>query len=159
MNTRDDGVALDVFQVTDVDGTAELPDWKRDRVAAQLQEVIAGISDVEDLFRQYSENWLRRRRNLPVRTPVIEFENQVSEEFTVVDTDVQDGVGVLYAITSLLAEFDLDVHTAIITTVADRARDAFYVVDDKGQKIVSYQLMERMRERLLDTLGSGPGTA
>ena len=65
---------------------------------------------------------------------MIEFENQVSEEFTVVDTDVQNGVGVLYAITSLLAEFDLDVHTAIITTVADRARDAFYVVDDKGQK-------------------------
>ena len=157
VNTRDDGVALDVFQVTDVDGAALLPEWKRDRVRAQLREVIAGISDVEDLFRQYSENWLRRRRNLPARTPVIEFENQVSEEFTVVDTDVQNGVGVLYAITSLLAEFDLSVHTAIVTTVADRARDAFYVADDKGQKIVSYQLMERMRERLVESLGAGGG--
>ncbi len=157
VNTRDDGIALDVFQVTDVDGTAQLPEWKRERVRAQLQEVIAGISDVEDLFRQYSENWLRRRRNLPVRTPVVEFENQVSEEFTVVDTDVQNGVGVLYAITSLLAEFDLSVRTAIITTVADRARDAFYVADGSGRKIVNYQVMQGIRERLLETLGAGSG--
>lgn len=156
VNTRDDGVVLDVFQVTDVDGAAALPDWKQARVRLQLTEVMMGESNLDDLFKRYSANWKRRRKNLPLRTPKVEFENQISEDFTVVDTDVQNGVGVLYAITSELAEMNLDVHTAIINTVAERARDAFYVVDNANQKIVNYQFLDTIRGRLLEALGESP---
>ena len=156
VNTRDDGVVLDVFQVTDVDGAAALPDWKQARVRLQLMEVMMGESNLDDLFKRYSANWKRRRKNLPLRTPKVEFENQISEDFTVVDTDVQNGVGVLYAITSELAEMNLDVHTAIVNTVAERARDAFYVVDNANQKIVNYQFLDTIRGRLLEALGESP---
>ena len=155
VNTRSDKIAIDVFQVTDVDGSPSLPEWKQKRVGQQLHEVASGASDVAGLFGRYSENWARRRHNSPTRAPVVEFENQVSEQFTVIDTDVRDDAGVLYAITSGLAELDLHIQMAIINTVADRARDAFYIVDNKGQKIVNYQVLETIRERLLAKLRPG----
>ncbi len=83
----------------------------------------------------------------------MDFENQVSDKYTVIDTDVQDDVGLLYKITHALGELELDIHMAIINTVAQRAIDAFYVVDAQGEKIVNYEILEEIRERLLADLG------
>ena len=43
---------------------------------------------------------------------------------------------------------------AIINTVAARAQDAFYIVDGQGQKIVNYEVLEGIRQRLLEGLMS-----
>jgi len=80
-------------------------------------------------------------------------ENQVSDRYTVIDTEVQDDVGLLYKITHALGELELDIHMAIVNTVANRAIDAFYVVNSQGEKIVNYEVLEQIRERLLADLG------
>ncbi len=150
VHTRDDDVVLDLFQVTDVDGSPVLPDWKKERVCQRLEEVIALRQKARNLLERYSANWDRRKRQNggQVRPPRVEFENQVSDKYTVIDTNVQDDVGLLYAITHELAELQLDIHMAIISTVADRAVDAFYVVDHRGEKIVNFEVLEEIRERL-----------
>ena len=155
VNTRDDDVVLDIFQVTDVDGNPELPDWKKERVSERLEEVVAGRLEVDHLFERYSASWGRRKRKrLPGRPPEVEFENQVSDKYTVIDTEVQDDVGLLYKITHVLGGLELDIHMAIINTTANRATDAFYVVDGRGEKIVSYEVMEEIRQRLLAELST-----
>jgi len=53
-----------------------------------------------------------------------------------------------------LGEMDLDIHMAIINTVAARAQDAFYIVDGQGQKIVNYEVLDAVRQRLLEGLAS-----
>jgi len=93
---------------------------------------------------------------MPVREPEVSFENQVSDRYTVVDVNAQDGVGLLYTITHCLGEHGLDIHMAIINTVVDRANDAFYVVDANDQKIVNYDALEAIRTRLLDGLRDTP---
>lgn len=150
VHTRDDDVVLDLFQVTDVDGNPLLPDWKKERVCQRLEDVVALRQKARSLLEDYSANWDRRKRQKDgqVRPPLVEFENQVSDKYTVIDTNVQDDVGLLYAITHELAELDLDIHMAIINTVADRAVDAFYVVNDQGEKIVNFEVLEEIRERL-----------
>ena len=42
VHTRDDELVLDVFQVTDVDGSPQLPESKQQRLRDQLELVISG---------------------------------------------------------------------------------------------------------------------
>jgi [protein-PII] uridylyltransferase len=154
VNTRADAVVLDIFQVTDVDGSPVLPQRKQQRVREQLAQVIGGSLGEDQLFGQYSANWNWRARKGGdhARSPELKFENQVSDKYTVVEVDAQDQVGLLYKITQVFGEKGLDIHTALINTVADRATDAFYVVDGKGQKIVNYEVLEGIRQQLLERL-------
>jgi len=151
VQTRDDDVVIDTFQVTDVDGTPVLPPWKKDRVLGALRDVIGGQVEVADLFDKYSANWGRRAER-PVREPEVLFENQVSDRYTVVDVNARDGVGLLYTLTHGLGESGLDIHMAIVSTVVDQANDAFYVVDAEGRKIVNYDALETIRTGLLEAL-------
>ncbi|MBT6147655.1 MAG: [protein-PII] uridylyltransferase, partial [Gemmatimonadetes bacterium] len=60
VQTRDDEVVIDTFQVTDIDGTPTLPEWKKDRLLGVLRDVIGGSVEVDALFDRYSANWGRR---------------------------------------------------------------------------------------------------
>ncbi|MEE2659831.1 MAG: HD domain-containing protein [Candidatus Latescibacterota bacterium] len=150
--TRADSVVVDTFRVADIDGSATLPEWKKERISDRLRKVIAGEVQVEELFARYSAHWNRRFHRRPRREPEVVLENQVSERYTVVDVNAQDEVGLLYTITHALGEMDLDIHMAIITTVSDRATDAFYVVGVNGDKIVNYDTLETIRSTLQDRL-------
>ena len=154
VNTRDDDVVLDIFQVTDVDGSPTLPDWKKERVCERLEEVIDLRLKARELLERYSAHWERRKRQKKAYEllPEVEIENQVSDRYTVIDVEVQDDVGLLYKITHCLAELELDIHMAIINTVANRVIDAFYVVDGSGEKIVNYEVLEEIRQRLVKAL-------
>lgn len=154
VQTRDDDVVIDTFQVTDIDGAPALPDWKRARVVQSVRDVLRGQVTMESLFDKYGKQ-RRRRGGGPLREPEVQFENQVSEGYTVVEVNASDGVGLLYTLTHGLGEQGLDIHMAIIHTVADRATDAFYVVDDEGQKIVNFDRLETIRAQLLERLRAG----
>jgi [protein-PII] uridylyltransferase len=154
VHTRDDDMVLDIFRVTDVDGSPVLPDWKKARVRERLEEVVTLRLKARELLERYSVQWDRRKHKARDRKPEVVIENQVSDRYTVIDVSVQDEVGLLYKITHTLAELDLDIHMAIINTVARRAADSFYVVDDQGRKIVNYEVLEDVRQSLIEKLGA-----
>ena len=155
VNTRADDVVLDIFQVTDIDDSPVLPDWKKERMRERVAEVISLRLKARDLIARYSSSWDRRRRQRQYdQPPRIAFDNQISARYTVVDIEAQDTVGLLYRIAYLLDELDLNIHRAIINTVAARAQDAFYIVDAEGQKIASYEELDRIEQYLLDGLAS-----
>ena len=106
----------------------------------------------KELFANYSKPWNRRKTTVLIKAPEVSIENEVSDRYTVIDTNVQDDAGLLYTITHELGELDLDIHMAIVSTAAARALDAFYVVDAGGQKIVNYEVLEMIYERLLTRL-------
>ena len=155
VNTRADDIVLDIFQVTDIDGSPALPDWKKERMRERVAEVISLRLKARDLIAKYSSSWDRRRRQRQYdQPPRIAFDNQISARYTVVDIEAQDTVGLLYRIAYLLDELDLNIHRAIINTVAARAQDAFYILDAEGQKIASYEELDRIQQYLLDGLAS-----
>ena len=155
VNTRADDVVLDIFQVTNIDGSPVLPDWKKERMRERVAEVISLRLKARELIAKYSSSWDRRRRQRQYdQPPRIAFDNQISARYTVVDIEAQDTVGLLYRIAYLLDELDLDIHRAIINTVAARAQDAFYIVDAEGQKIASHEEFDRIQQYLLDGLAS-----
>ncbi|MGZ4109977.1 MAG: ACT domain-containing protein, partial [Actinomycetota bacterium] len=72
------------------------------------------------------------RRDLDVEVSV---HNEASDFFTVVEVGCPDRIGLLFDITTTLAELHLDVHLAKVSTYGGRVVDAFYVRDELGQKI------------------------
>ena len=155
VNTRADDVVLDIFQVTNIDGSPVLPDWKKERMRERVAEVISLRLKARELIAKYSSSWDRRRRQRQYdQPPRIAFDNHISARYTVVDIEAQDTVGLLYRIAYLLDELDFDIHRAIINTVAARAQDSFYIVDAGGQKIASHEELDRIQQYLLNGLAS-----
>lgn len=150
--TRSDGVVIDTFQVTALDGTPDVDEARRKRFGAQLLDVLDEKTAVSGLFDRHQARWSRRRR--PALRPQIEIriENEVSDRHTVIDVFAPDETGLLFRIARALSDLDLDIATARIGTQADRAIDAFYVRHKTQGKITDAGALEGLQAQLLQKL-------
>ncbi len=83
---------------------------------------------------------------------VIEIDNEVSDDYTVLDIFTHDKVGLLYRITSTLTRLGLYIGVSKISTKVDQVADVFYVRDIFGHKIVDPKKLEQIRKRLLKAI-------
>jgi UTP:GlnB (protein PII) uridylyltransferase len=76
-------------------------------------------------------------KHLPSAIPPsrVAFDNNLADGHTVVDLEAPDQPGLLYRVTRALAALGWVIHSARISTLGDRARDAFYITDTQGAKI------------------------
>lgn len=80
-------------------------------------------------------------------------ENSVSSYHTVIEVNGRDRPGFLFNITRAIAELDLTIATAHISSYGERAVDVFYVKDRFGMKLQSDAKLKQVRETLLQVLG------
>jgi [protein-PII] uridylyltransferase len=71
-----------------------------------------------------------------------------SDRATVVEVLAPDGVGLLHRLTRAIAELGLDVRTARVQTLADRAVDVFYLVGPGGGKITDATYLRELERAL-----------
>ncbi|MCK4691010.1 MAG: [protein-PII] uridylyltransferase, partial [Desulfuromonadales bacterium] len=125
--------------------------WKR--VEADLARAIEGRIYVEDIVEKCQEpSYLKEAREKPQRPNKVEFDNEVSDRYTVLDIFANDEVGLLYKITRTLNELGLYIAVAKISTKVDQAADVFYVSDIFGQKISDPEKVEAIRRTMLERL-------
>ncbi len=126
--TSPPAVALDALWV-DYHGRA-VPLPKRQELERDLIEALTHDS-VEALIAS-------RRRDLPRAIPPkrVALDNEAAEVHTVLEIEGDDQPGFLYRITRTLARLEWNIHSARITTVGGRARDAFYVTSPQGGKLL-----------------------
>jgi [protein-PII] uridylyltransferase len=152
INTFNNGIAIDVLQVSGAAGDLVENDDKWRKVEEELETVIQGRMRVDELVRK------RHRSNLPPSRPRpkfnnrVEIDNEVSDEYTVIDIYAQDRVGVLYQITKALKELGLYIGVSKISTKVDQVSDTFYVQDIFGHKVTAPEKLEEVRARLLEGL-------
>jgi len=127
------GMAVEVFEVEPAYGTT--PSWAR--VAADVERALAGRLSLESRLADRARAYAGRRRVAAARPPEprVLFDDEASATATVVEVRAPDGVGVLYRITRALADCDLDVRTAKVSTLGHEVVDAFYVTDAAGAKL------------------------
>ena len=77
----------------------------------------------------------RATARAPTAPPKITLDNQLSDDYTVVEVKCPDRVGLLYLVTRTLAALGLDIASARIATEIDQAVDTFYVHDGQGRKL------------------------
>ena len=144
-----DGRALSEFGVSDP-FRVETP-WsriERDLLLA-LEGRLAVQARVAERARTYAKPDQAAWR-APVT--VVRFDNDASDTATVIDVYAVDGVGVLYRITRALTEFDVDIRSARVQTLGTQVVDAFYVVDDHGDKIASRETTAEIERAIIHAL-------
>ena len=128
-----DGMAVEVFEVEPA--FASPPDW--DRLRSDLERALSGRFSLEARLSERARTYASRRRAAsahPAEARVL-FDNEASATATVVEVRAPDGIGVLYRITRALADCDLDVSTAKVSTLGHEVVDSFYVTDAAGTKV------------------------
>ncbi|MBN1442517.1 MAG: [protein-PII] uridylyltransferase [Planctomycetes bacterium] len=150
--SSDDGLALDTFYVEVADGVRIDMGKRIHRVRDRLRRIDRKEIVVEDLIRQWVKTY-RFRRMQPtgpsVYPPRVTFDNEASRECTVIDVSARDRPGLLYDLAQALSRLGLDVRTAKVSTLTDRARDSFYVVESDGAKISSAARVKEVERTLL----------
>ncbi|HMC26588.1 MAG TPA: [protein-PII] uridylyltransferase, partial [Verrucomicrobiae bacterium] len=148
--TRNDGIVLDTFFVTDARTGTMVAREHRDTFEDILLKVLTEqITDLAPLIaRQKISRPLYQSlegERIPLR---VQFDNDTSETRTVIDIETEDRLGLLYAISQVFADQKLDLALAKISTEKGAAIDTFYVTDLEGQKIYSPEYQRSIHENI-----------
>ncbi|MBM4257143.1 MAG: [protein-PII] uridylyltransferase [Deltaproteobacteria bacterium] len=154
ISTSEEGLALDVFQLSHADRKEVVMDadtWTH--IYSRLAEVLNGKRTLDDLLRATRAPSFLHNKQSRYGTDVT-VDNETSPDYTVIDITGPDRMGFLFTITYTLFALDLEIHVAKITTNVDHVLDIFYVTDRHGAKVSHPDhITERIRQRLLGTNG------
>ncbi|MBI5682927.1 MAG: [protein-PII] uridylyltransferase [Deltaproteobacteria bacterium] len=148
INTLKNGIVLDVLQVASPMGEIITDEAKWQKTKKDLADALTGAVYVDKLVAKIGTSILDKKPK-PVVPAFVEIDNDVSDEFTVIDIHAQDRVGLLYSITSAMAKLGLYIYVSKITTKGNTASDIFYVKDIFGQKIYYSEKLKDIKETLL----------
>lgn len=148
--TREDGIAIDTFQVNDPTGEALTSAARWDRTLAALRAVMVGEQSVESLLERRRGG--RRDPTAAPSPPKITIDNTLSDAFTVIEVKCPDRLGLLHLITRTLSALGLDIASARIATEIDQVFDTFYVHDGKGGRVTAPEAIDGLRDALEQAL-------
>jgi [protein-PII] uridylyltransferase len=129
--TTDDGVAVDLFEVEGSFET-EIVEARWRELRNVLRKAVEGRISLDHRVAEKRARYPSPRSSTPVTVAI---DNDASDYSTVIEVGGPDRIGLLYDITSALAELQLDVHLAKVATYTGRVIDAFYVRDALGRKV------------------------
>ncbi len=145
--TLPDGLAIDTIDVRGGKGqTFAALDWDevQRRLGLALDQRLALTHRLASKFRT--------GRSRPIKTPPkpikAVIDNESSAFFSIIEVFAEDNPGLLYNVTSTLADLGINIYKAKIATSADQAVDVFYVLDTHGNKIMDSEYMDEIRDAL-----------
>lgn len=154
LNTRDDGVVFDLFQIGGQGGSYRLHQEDYPRVEKLLKKVIAGQVSIEDYLKRHADPHAATKLRRVSFPPRVRMDNAISPSATVIEVQADDRVGLGYQIAKTLADLDLNITFAKLATEKAHAFDVFYVQDRDGGKVVDTVRMNEIVERLrADVMG------
>ena len=147
IHTARNGTAVDNFLVQDPLGRPFMEVGQLERIRTMIADALANRVQ---LVPQLAARPLSRPRAeaFAVR-PRVEFDNQASNRFTVVEISARDRPALLHHLARALFEARLIVQSAHITTYGERAVDTFYVTDLLGDKLDAAARLKDVETRLL----------
>jgi [protein-PII] uridylyltransferase len=147
--TLDDGRVIDVFSILPPDGAA--PDATADFVRT-LHANLLGAAKSKPASGPSVARRIGDRRAIFAVPADVRLDSQASDEALVVEAEGRDRPGLLYSLTSAIADLGLTIRSAHIATYGERAVDAFYLQDEKGRKIDDMRVHLAIRKKLLAVL-------
>jgi len=155
VNTREDGIVLDILNVTDGNTSQSISVQKCKQVETLLRSVLMRETDIKTLF---SCQEFRKDKAVTKATiaPEITINNDDSDTCTIIDVQAEDRIGLLYAISRAFYQLRLNIHLAKISTKGRRAIDVFYVQSENGYKILNQERLHEIKRVLEEALITVP---
>jgi len=152
-----DGTAVDVLDVKPLDelGFAE-KDWQT--LNDDLDKAIChrlGLG--HRLHRKLASAYTRRRELAGEVATRVLIDNKSSDVYSIIEVYSVDLPGQLYRIAQMLADFGMDIHRAYIATEVGQLIDVFYVLDDRGGKVVDAEFQQEITRGLLHSIDLSTG--
>ena len=152
--TRADGMVMDTFFVTDAKSGNLADREERDEFEKLLNQVLAG--EAVDFHALIARQKIARplfQAYLGERIPTqIRFDNEASENRTLIEVETEDRIGLLYAISQAFTELNLDISAAKICTEKGAAIDSFYVRELDGAKILAPERQTTIDHKLHEAI-------
>ena len=152
INTSKKGKVLDILQVNSSQGLVITDERRWQKVEADLASVLHGTVAVEKLVEMRERPTLLTAKPAPKVPTRIDIDNDVSDEYTVIDIYTHDKVGLLYLITSTLNRLGLYIGVSKISTKVDQVADVFYVRDIFGHKITADEKLAELKSTLAQAI-------
>ena len=147
--SRTDGVVIDLFQVAIADSVQLTVEERVARLRRKVRKIESGEETVEDFIRQRSRMHRMKKFPKPLFGPKVGFDDDISDVASVIEVSAGDRPGLLYDLAKALHSMGLDVRTAKVSTLTDRAHDVFYVVEGSGGKVTSQERKNEIAQALL----------
>jgi len=143
------GYSLDTFIFMELDRRIEVDDLRLRKVRQALARV---LTKPDDSVVKVTRRAPRQVRMFPTRTTV-EFDEDVANGRTVMELVAGDRPGLLSNVGQVFIDLSIEIDTAKVMTIGERAEDVFYIVDANG-KPLSGELRDALSKRLIATLDS-----
>jgi len=123
IHTTNDGHALDSFQVTAVGLDAD----QNEALILQIEtELTLDLTDLIPLTNAPKARQSRRVKSFPIQ-PYVELHPDEKGQRWILNVAAADRVGLLYAIARVLAQHEVNLQLAKVTTLGERVEDSFVV--------------------------------
>lgn len=147
--TRANGAALDIFKV---EGYFEdsINEDKLKKIRLDIKRALDGKIALEYRITEKAKNY--QAKDALRKPPEVEINNSSSDFYTIIEVHAQDRVGLLYKITRVMFELNLDIHLAKVSTNVDKVIDVFYVWDTYGQKLSDEEQISDIKRAIIVAL-------
>jgi [protein-PII] uridylyltransferase len=139
---------LDIFHFSD-ERRAFRHQEERDRFLTLLRKTVADQLSVQELIKGKEESPMFRR-SIPRMESSLYFEDEHSDRYTIMEIIASDALGLLYRISSEIADLEFDIDFAIISTEGDKAVDVFYLSHGGGR--LSPESKSNLTERIRNAI-------
>jgi len=150
--TSSDGYATAVFWLQDTDGTPyevrHLP-----KLRVMIEQTLAGKVMPRDKLAS-RDKLSKRERGFQFPT-AIAFDNEGSEIYTIIEVDTRDRPGLLFDLTRVLADANINIASAVIATYGAQVVDTFYVKDLFGLKMHTKSKQVGLERKLRAAIEAG----
>jgi [protein-PII] uridylyltransferase len=143
------GVILDTFRFVDLYRTLELNPSEADRFRSNLVDVLQGRMQIVKMMSGRILGGTSPNPKVIIPTQ-IRFDDSSSSHSTLLELTTQDRPGLLYQVSSALAELRCNIEIALIDTEGEKVIDVFYLTFE-GRKL-ELELQGAVRESLLTKL-------
>ncbi|HYM47946.1 MAG TPA: [protein-PII] uridylyltransferase, partial [Burkholderiaceae bacterium] len=151
VHTTRHGYALDTFLVTD-HGRARHYRELLSQIEHELAEWIAKQQELPPPAHPAPYRQSRQSRQFPV-SPSVQLQPDERGSRYLLSVTATDRIGLLYSIARVLAKHQIDVHTAKVLTLGERAEDVFLI---SGARLGSTKTQLEIESDLLDALAPPP---
>ena len=155
ITTMRNGMALDSFWVhqpkrTDSENTEAIS-----RIIRAIEQSLSGGLKIQEAIARRPANLPKRARGMTI-PPRVFIDNKASSTHTVLEINGTDQPGLLHRLTRKIAQQNLQISSAKISTYGASIVDVFYVKDLFGLKIQSDRRLNTIKVAMLDELNQNP---